>query len=322
MMKAAAKAALVLVVILVSLSAYLRLAHSGLGCPDWPGCYGRIGEPPATTGQLVAPDGAESVAWATPAHRLVASALGLLVLYLNLMAFRTGRNRVIAVLLLALTVFLATLGLRSGSLHSPAVVMGNLAGGFFMLGLLGWMVFNPVPTEDDEFEKYVVDNRRLNRWAMAALFVLSMQILLGGLTSASFAATSCKTLPDCQGSWLPGPALATAFDLSRQHVIDEHGRAVGGAERTAIHKIHRLGALFALAACLVAGIAALRAGARFRAVGVVIMVLVAAEFSVGIAAVLSQLPIGLAVAHNSLAALLLLSLLTLLALNRVPQGIE
>lgn len=321
-MIAASRAALVLVIILVSLSAYLRLVHSGLGCPDWPGCYGRIGEPPATVGQLTAPDGMEPVAWATPVHRLVASALGLLVLYLNLMAFRSGRSRVVALLLLVLTVFLATLGLRSGSLHNPAVVMGNLVGGFFMLGLLGWMVFNPVPAEDDEFEKYIVDNRPLNRWVMAALIVLCVQILLGGLTSASFAATSCKTLPDCQGSWLPGPALATALDLSRQHVIDEHGHAVGGAERTAIHKTHRLGALLTLAALLVTGIIALRASARFRTEAVIIIVLVIAEFSVGIAAILTQLPIGLAVAHNSLAALLLLSLLVLLARNRVPQQIE
>lgn len=318
----ASRAALVLVIILVSLSAYLRLVHSGLGCLDWPECYGRIGAPPATVGQLAAPDGMEPVAWATPVHRIAASALGLLVLYLNLLAFRTGRSRVVALLLLVLTVFLATLGLRSGSLHSPAVVMGNLAGGFFMLGLLGWMVFNPVPTEDDEFEKYVVDNRRLNRWAMAALIVLCVQILLGGLTSANFAATSCQTLPDCQGSWLPGPALVTAFDLSRQHMIDEHGRAVGGMERTAVHKTHRLGGLLTLAALLVTAIMALRANARFRTEAVFIIVMVIAELGVGVAAIFTQLPIGLAVAHNSLAALLLLSLLVLLARNRVPQQIE
>ena len=200
--------------------------------------------------------------------------------------------------------------------------MGNLVGGFFMLGFLGWMVFSPVPTEEDEFDGYVVDKRPLNRWAMVALIVVCMQILLGGLTSANFAATSCTTLPDCQGSWLPGPALGKALDMSRQQVIDEHGRAVGGAERTAIHKTHRLGALLALAVSLAAGFVALRSGSGFRTVGVIIVVLVVVEFSVGIAAVLTRLPIGLAVAHNSLAALLVLSLLLLLALNRVPRAIE
>jgi cytochrome c oxidase assembly protein subunit 15 len=264
----------------------------------------------------------EAAAWATPVHRIVASTLGLLVLYLNLIAFRTAQSRVNALLLLALTVFLATLGLRSGSLHSPAIVMGNLAGGFFMLGLLGWMVFSPVPTEEDDFEKYVVGNRPVNRWAMAALIILCAQIVLGGLTSANFAATACRTLPDCQGSWMPGSALMTAVDLSRQHVIDESGHAVGGSERKAIHKTHRLGALLTLATLLVAAIVALRSGNAFRRVAITIIVLVIAEFSVGIAAILTQLPIGLAVIHNSLAAFLLLSLIVLLVRNRIPGATE
>ncbi len=314
-----AKLALLLVVVLVSLSAYLRLAHSGIGCPDWPACYGRIGPPPAASPaagppnayQRMGDDANEPLAWATPLHRLVASVLGLIVLGLNLLAWRARRQRLITLALLGLTVYLAVLGIRSGSLHDPAVVMGNLTGGFLMLALLGWLVMAPRPGAPD-----LGRHRWLKRWAVLGIVVLAGQILLGGLTSANFAATACRTLPDCHGAWLPGPALRSALDLSRAHQVTPSGVAVGGGERIAIHQAHRLGALLTTAVLLVAGFLALRGGAGLRTTGIAVLLLVLAEFGLGIAAVLAGLPIGLAVAHNWLAALLLLGLLRLLALAR------
>ena len=214
-MNGLAKISLVLVIVLVSLSAYLRLAHSGIGCSGWPECYGQIGETPSISQpvttqnayQRILEEGQQKanqpLAWATPLHRLVASVLGLLVMGLVFMAFRQKRQRLIALSLLGLTIFLAVLGMRSGSLHNPAVVMGNLGGGFCMLGLLGWMVFSSA-------ESPAITNRNLAIKSSAALAIaaLCLQIFLGGLTSANFAATSCRTLPDCHGSWLPGSALA------------------------------------------------------------------------------------------------------------------
>ena len=149
-----------------------------------------------------------------------------------------------------------------------------------------------------------------------AIMVLCMQIVLGGLTSANFAATSCRTLPDCQGSWLPGSALFTAFDLARQHEVTPTGHVIGGGERLAIHKAHRIGAVISLAMILLAALTALRNGARYRTTAIVILALVMLEFSVGIAAILTSLPISLAVAHNWLAGLNLLALLKLMALSR------
>lgn len=317
-----ARIALILVFLLVLVSAYLRLLHSGIGCDDWPACYGRIGETPgqhAEPGPFEATPGPGGVgrdglapAGATLMHRLVASVLGLLVVLLTVKAFASKRNRMVSLALLALTVFLATLGLKSGSLHSPAVVMGNLAGGFSMLALLGWVVFAASRPEDQTSQSHP----RVRGWAVAAIVFLCAQILLGGITSANFAATACQSLPDCHGSWLPGPALVTALNLQRQHPVNEFGVAIGGDERAAIHKTHRLGALATMAALLVTGIAALRADRRFRAVAIGIIFLVVVEFAVGIAAIVTQLPIALAVAHNGLAALLLLSLIKLLMLDR------
>jgi cytochrome c oxidase assembly protein subunit 15 len=326
-MNSLAKISLLLVILLVSLSAYLRLAHSGIGCADWPECYGHIGETtsvsqPATTGdayQRMVEQANKPLAWATPLHRLVASVLGLLMVFLAFIALRRKKQRIIALALLGLTVFLAVLGIRSGSLHNPAVVMGNLVGGFSMLALLGWMVFSPgskvQPKAQPKVQPEAQDKAGAVKFmAILAIIVLSMQIVLGGLTSANFAATSCRTLPDCHGSWLPGSALLTAFDLSRRHEVTAMGQAIGGEERLAIHKAHRIGAVITLAVILLAALTALHAGARYRTTAIAILALVTLEFSVGIAAILTSLPISLAVAHNWLAGLILLALLRLASL--------
>lgn len=313
-MKTLATTSLILVIVLISLSAYLRLDHSGIGCAAWPACYGNIGIPEAHTStvddayQRLLDEATQPLSWATPLHRLVASVLGLSILALCLMSLRSGKNRTLSFSLLALTVYLAWLGIRSGGLHDPAVVMGNLGGGFAMLGLLGWMVLRKdarPPGGDAVFW--------LRMATTVAIVILSAQILLGGLTSANFAASACQTLPDCHGSWLPGANLATAFDLSRVHEISDTGMVLGGPERADIHKLHRLVALLTLLVVVTAGIMATRAGRDFRLIGTLVLAVVMLEFAVGVSAILTGIPIGIAVAHNWLAAILLLLLLQLLS---------
>ena len=319
-MKVLAITSLLLVIILVSLSAYLRLAHSGIGCADWPVCYGHIGEPPAVTEPVPAEDAYQQLvresnqplSWATPLHRLVASVLGLLVLFIAFLSIRAKRQRLASLTLLALTLYLAVLGIRSGGLHDPSVVMGNLAGGFSMLGLLGWMVFSSGERHGG--------SPRLAWLTIAAIGVLSTQILLGGLTSANFAATACQTLPDCHGSWWPGSSLATALDLSRKHEVTDSGQAIGGEERLAIHKAHRLGSILTVIITIFAVLAALRAGPAYRAIAMAIVALLTFEFLLGVTAILTSIPISLAVAHNWFAGLLLLSALKLFALTTKAAG--
>ncbi len=317
-MRALAIVSLLFVLALVAVSSYLRLENSGIGCPDWPACYGLIGDPDESTPTVgstyerLAVEAQEPMSWATPVHRLVASVLGLLVVGMTLFSLRARQNRLMSFALLGLTVFLAWLGIYSAGLHSPAVVMGNLCGGFTMLGLLGWMVFRDAkPRANASF--------RVRHWVAAALVLLCIQITLGGLTSANFAASACQNLPDCHGTWMPGNNLWTAFDLTRQHEVGPTGLAVGGTERADIHKLHRLFAAITLLTTLVAGLLALRA--RLTAAALTVLVLAAAEFSVGIAAILTELPIGIAVAHNWLAAILLLGLLRLFALCRNRQAL-
>jgi cytochrome c oxidase assembly protein subunit 15 len=309
---------LLLVVALVSVSAYLRLDNSGIGCTDWPECYGRIGaaevaEPTVgSTYERLAVEAQQPLSWATPVHRLVASILGLTVLGMALFSLRSKRDRLISFTLLGLTVFLAWLGIYSGGLHSPAIVMGNLAGGFAMLGVLGWMVFRDArPSANAPLST--------KTWTTAALVWLMFQIMTGGLTSANFAASACQTLPDCHGSYIPGSNLSLAFDISRTHEIGPTGLALGGGERADIHKLHRLSAVIAAATILIAGFLALQTGLGWNAV--LVLLLVVAEFGVGIAAIVTEIPIGVATAHNALAAMLLLGLLRLFALCNNRQAL-
>jgi len=302
---------LLLVIALVSVSAYLRLDNSGIGCAEWPECYGKIGaadvaEPTiGSTYERLAIEARQPLSWATPVHRLVASILGLTILGMALLSLRLRRDRLISFSLLGLTVFLAWLGIYSGGLHSPAVVMGNLGGGFTLLGLLGWMTLRGAKPKSNA-------PLSTKTWTTAALVWLMFQIMTGGLTSANFAASACQTLPDCHGSYLPGGKLAVAFDLSRTHEIGPTGLAIGGSERADIHKLHRITAVITAATILVAGLSALQAGLGWNAI--LVIALVVAEFSVGIAAIVTQLPITFATAHNGLAAMLLLGLLRLFAL--------
>jgi len=318
-MKPLVKISLLFVIVLVSLSAYLRLAHSGIGCADWPTCYGLIGEPPvisqpisaASAYQRIVADASQPLAWATPLHRLVASVLGLLVVFLTILAFRQKKDRLISLALLLVTVFLAVLGVKSGGLHNPAIVMGNLSGGFLMLGLLGWMLFK------DAGQQISLPGKLPGKLLGLTIVMLVAQILMGGLTSANFAATACQSLPDCHGSWLPGPDVFKAMDLTRIHEVTSMGQAIGGQERTDIHIAHRLGAVITAILVIAVGSLAWRAGGRYRLAGVVLWTLVSIEISLGVAAIAADLPIGLAVAHNWMAGLLLLGILKILALNRL-----
>lgn len=317
-MQILARISLVLVIVLMLLSAYLRLDHSGIGCEPWPACYGNIGvaasEPNVeSTYQRLVEEAQQPLSWATPLHRLVASILGLMILGMTLVSLRQKQNRAICLSLLGLTVFLAWLGIYSAGLHSPAVVMGNLCGGFLMLGILGWLIVRKKKDPDRQDSK-------LRRATAAAIIVLALQIVLGGLTSANFAASACQTFPDCHGSWLPDDAVVAAFDLSRSHRIGASGNVLGGAERAAIHKLHRLVAVLTALTVVFAGIISLRRRGTFLYIGLAAILLVSAETVLGAAAVLTALPIGIAVAHNWVAAMLLLVLLKLYSESTAGSG--
>jgi len=295
---------LILTLGVVILSAYIRLSDAGLGCAEWPACYGRLDAavPPPAGGALQArlPD-----TWAGVAHRLLASLLALSILAMNLITLRRhGHKAAGPLVLLVLTFLLATLGFVTPSPRVPAVTLGNLLGGMAMLGILWWLGRGATTPRGHA-------THALRNWARAGFVVLVAQIALGAWTSANFAASSCATLPDCHGDWWPGEGWREAFDPARRLGVDAEDRVVMDEPARAIHMTHRLGALITLLVVGWLGSRAISFGGGLRTTGVAILVLLFVQAGLGVLAVTLALPLLIVTAHNSVATLLLLSIVDL-----------
>lgn len=290
-MKPLAAATLALTFAVVVVGAYVRLSDAGLGCPDWPLCYGRA-----------VPDaGQDARAWKEMGHRYLAGALGILIFGLALAAWRTRQSPWLATAIAALVVFQATLGKWTVTmLLKPAIVVAHLLGGMAILALLTWYCLSLYPRKPGA--------GALRIPALLALLVLGVQILLGGWVSANYAALACPDLPLCTGQVVPPMDFGNAF-----HVLRELGRTDGGeplpqAALIAIHWTHRV---FALVVVAVVGWAAFRTLKTFRGLGAAIAGLLLLQFALGVANVAFSLPLALAAAHNAGAAALLVALVVL-----------
>ncbi|MCK9529688.1 MAG: COX15/CtaA family protein [Gammaproteobacteria bacterium] len=289
---------LVLTFAVITLGAYVRLSNAGLGCPDWPGCYGRLIVPEHVRVESAV---AHARAWIEMVHRYAAGVLGLSIAVLAWLAFRGGRGRRFAVALTVLVIFQALLGMWTVTLRlQPVIVMGHLLGGLALLSLL-WLWRLSASRH--------VPNSPLRGAAAAAVLVVVSQIALGGWTSANYAAVACADFPTCQGQWWPDADFDEGFSLPAAVAGSWEGGGHTGAGRTAIHLAHRLGAV---AAVLVVGLFAtglLRAGGPLRRAGLVLGIALLGQFFLGAANVLLSFPLSLAVAHTAGAALLLLAVL-------------
>ncbi len=315
-----ALAASALALVVVVLGAWVRLSDAGLGCPDWPGCYGHLGVPDEAH-EVAAANAAypqrpveADKAWKEMIHRYAASILGLLIAAIAVLAWRARRRGEgvgkLPYALFALVVFQGLLGMWTVTLLvKPIIVLAHLAGGLSTLALLWWLVLRHSGWGDGQ-----VATRHLRGPALLALGVLLVQILLGGWTSTNYAALSCPDLPTCQGQWWPPMDFADGFTPWRGLGIDYEGGVLANESRVAIHVAHRLGAI---AAALLVGLLALlawRSGGVARPVAALIGGLLLLQLALGLGNVLLSLPLGVATAHNGGAALLLLSLLSLLHL--------
>jgi len=310
----------------VVLGAYTRLGNAGLGCPDWPGCYGHL-----TVGQAVRNEVAANAAYPgrpleadkalkEMVHRYFATALGLTIIGVAVLAYRNRRDprqpvRLPAALVL-LVVLQGLLGMWTVTLLlTPLIVTGHLVGGLTTMSLLWWMALSPRQTTRPAVE------RSLRRWAVLAIAVLALQIMLGGWVSTNYAALACPDFPRCQQSFWPQMDFRDAFVLWRGLGIDYEGGVLDHPARVAIHFVHRLGAL---AAALVVGLTAVRAMRSGQSRGVrttatAVAVVLASQLVLGPTMVLKALPLPLATAHNAVAALLLLSVVALLRFLWPPQ---
>jgi len=321
-----ALAATILAFIVVVLGAWVRLSAAGLGCPDWPGCYGHL-----TAGQ--AAENVDSVAAAYPErpfeedkafkemlHRYVAGVLVLSIVALAALAISNRRDPQqpvkLPVFLVALVGFQALLGMWTVTLLlKPLIVVLHLAGGMATLSLLGWLAVRPDRSARPE------QGSGLRALAGIGLGVLIVQILLGGWTSSNYAALACPDFPTCQNSYWPAMDTEDAFVLWRGLGIDYEGGVLDHPARVAIHFVHRLGAVVAAVALGWLSLAAWRR-ARSRSTqvaGAAVGITLVVQLVVGPLMVLEGLPLFLATAHNGVAALLLLAVVRLNRLLWTPR---
>jgi cytochrome c oxidase assembly protein subunit 15 len=330
-----ALAGLLLCFTVVVLGAYVRLTAAGLGCPDWPGCYGHLtplGAETSASAQAAFPLKPLNVgkAWREMIHRYAASTLGLICIVIAVLAFATRRARLVslplAVALLATVVFQGVLGMLTVTWQlKPLIVTGHLVFGLTTLGLLWWLWLS-LPrnswgntsiagSRGVALSATTVEAARLAwRLALIGLIALAIQIALGGWTSSNYAAIACPDFPKCQNAWWPQTDYRDAFVLWRGLGINYEGGVLENPARVAIHLTHRMGAVIATLTLSLAALTVLtrRLLARFALPAWLVLAALLLQLTIGVSMVLRGFPLQLATAHTAGAALLLLSVLALL----------
>ena len=314
-----ARAAMVLCAIVVVVGAWVRLTDAGLGCPDWPGCYGHM-HPAQLTSQV------EEINAAYPerpfeyhkalnemVHRYIAGGLGLLIVGLAVMSVWNRRHplqpRVLPWVLLATVVMQALLGMWTVTLLvKPLIVTMHLLGGLTTLALLAWLSLEP------ERRDVKAAERRVRRFAIVAMAFVLLQAALGGWTSSNYAAAACSDFPKCQGRWWPEMDFGDAFVLWRGLGIDYEGGVLDAPARVAIQQTHRIGAYLVTVLLITLAISAWRRGqtrpVRIGAAAVMAALLV--QLTIGANLIWQGWPLWLGTAHNAGAALIVLAMVALL----------
>ncbi|MDA8905493.1 COX15/CtaA family protein [Candidatus Thioglobus sp.] len=302
---------LILALIVVILGAYTRLADAGLGCPDWPGCYGELLVPDVISSEYERPlDVAK--AWKEMVHRYAASILGFSILVIFLLAVfrKTEREQSIKLptALLLLVGFQGALGMWTVTeqVH-PGIVTMHLFGGFSTNTLLFWLFLNQ--RSQSKIGQPVLKRHKLMLIIVTALLIF--QIFLGGWTSTNYAALSCgEYFPTCLGEMWPADMdFKNAYYWGELGVDYEFG-ILENQTRTAIQMVHRVGALVVTAAIIALSFA-LKNYLAFQKNIVIVLALLGVQVALGIINVVMSLPMFAAVMHNAVALFLLLSLISL-----------
>jgi len=293
----------ILVLAITSISAFIRLSNAGLGCADWPHCYGQNLRQ-AQQGGAAKPIESAATVGARMVHRVVAVAALLLIIVMVMACFTAKpvlrRAGWMALALLALAVFLAVLGRWSSGARVPAVSIGNLLGGFAMLALC-WRLRQEISSAA-QITAPPPGQRRMRAWAWLGVSVLILQIALGGLVSAGYASLSCPGLPGC-GAGLSADIPLASLDPWREPIFAATTQAPVNPAGAASHMAHRYGTLVSLLVLIPLGLAALRSGRRRTAW--LIFSLLVIQVELGLLMVALSLPLAGALAHNLIGVLLL-----------------
>jgi heme a synthase len=317
--------AVCLTFVVVVVGAYVRLQDAGLGCPDWPGCYGHLVGVPEGVNDIERAQQAypgrpveAHKAWKEMLHRYLAGTLGTLIFAIMIVACWKRRSLrqspVLATSIVALVALQAALGMWTVTLLlKPAIVTLHLLGGMSVLALLTWLFLRQLPPRPSDARA-----RGLLPWAAFALAIVACQIALGGWVSANYAALACLDFPTCRGAWLPDADFQHGFQFVRELGMNAAGSPLASEAMIAIQWTHRAGALVTFVVVGLLAIAAARTPGLRRA-GVVLGGLLLTQVCLGIANVVLTLPLIVAVAHNAVAAALLVTLVVInSALCRAP----
>ncbi len=325
-----------LAVFVVILGAYTRLKDAGLGCPDWPGCYGFLSVPESvediSQAEKLYPDSPFEAdkAWPEVIHRYFASALGFVILLLTAHAFRLRNNPQqpfkLPLFLLFLVICQGLFGMWTVTLKLwPQVVTLHLLGGFATLSLL-WLLCLRLSNSHWNYDNIDQSQwRRLKLMAQIGLVILVGQIALGGWISSNYAALACPDFPTCQNQWWPAMDFSAGFDAFQSIGPNYLGGVLDAQSRVAIHVSHRIGALITCVFLLYLVINLLRCRVdsqdapkrhkirhrELSKIAVVILLILGIQISLGLSNIFWQIPLSVAVAHNAFGALLLLALVNL-----------
>ena len=306
-----------LALFVVVLGAYVRLSDAGLGCPDWPGCYGTLTVPQSESAlqhaQAAYPDSPveHPKAWKEMIHRYFAGALGLLVAAIFVLGWRERKNIKVSpwltTLLAILIVTQAAFGMWTVTMKlMPLVVTTHLIGGMSTLALLVWVAHR----QRGILSARYLQAESLRPWVRGALLVIFAQIFLGGWTSTNYAWSACTDFPTCHGAWIPTMDFANAFHWVRELGLDAKGDTLQLSAYTAIQWTHRVGALLTFLYLGWLGIRLLKQP-HLKKLAHIMMGLLAVQIALGIATLLLHLPLVLAVGHNMVAALLLITIIVI-----------
>ncbi len=318
---------------LVMFGAFTRLTDSGLGCPDWPGCYGNA-SPLGASHEIAMAEAAMptgpvtlSKAWVEMIHRYLATMVGVLIIALTVLAWREHRQTPLrgarhpawATFTLFWVLVQGAFGALTVTMKLfPAIVTLHLLGGLFLLVLL---CVQAVGHQQAVLQQPPAPISRPLRNALWAVFsLLFIQVALGGWVSTNYAVLACSTFPDCNGSWWPEMNFAQAADIWRPLGLLSDGTTISFAALTAIHYIHRLAAYAVIAAVLLL-VYALRKQPALASQRKWLLGLIALQFATGLSNVVLGWPLLAAVLHTGGAAALVTVMTWALAATRTRSAL-
>ena len=304
--------ALAIVTCVIILGSWTRLADAGLGCPDWPGCYGNLLVPETVeaiaAAEALYPDAPVEAAkgWLEMIHRYFATLLGFIILVIAVSSW-SQRKRLnypfgLTQGLLAMVMLQGAFGAWTVTWKLwPQVVTAHLMGGFFIASLLTILLIKlrRVGHPLKGLSLSNITHGQLKIWTSLALLLVIAQIFLGGWMSSNYAALACSTLPDCNGTWWPKMNFSEGFDITQTLGPSYLGGLMHTEARTAIHVLHRYGAMI-LGVFLVLLSYRLMSqdDRRLRKFGLGFLVVFFVQFCLGLANIYYLLPLDVAVAHN------------------------